>query len=95
MNEVGHDRTTLEFRKATWDLQEDRRAIISVEYANAGIALAKPIRLDDPYRVVEAISGTELFRTVPVPTVSIREHELLMERGFAEYDRLWKELAGM
>ena len=94
MNEFGHDRTTMEFRKASWGLQEDRHSITNIEYANAGI-IAEPLQLDDLYRTVESISGSEPFRTVPVPTISMREHELLMERGFVEYDRLWKELAGM
>jgi len=95
MNEFGHDRTTMEFQKASWDLQEDRHSITNIEYANAGILLAEPLQLDGLYRAVESISGSEPFRTMPVPTISIMEHELLMERGFVEYDRLWKELAGM
>lgn len=94
---IEHDRTTLEFRRASLDSQEDgyRCAITNIEYTNAGIVLVEPVQLDDLYRTIEAISGNELFRTVPVLTISMREHELLMERGFTEYDRLWKELAGM
>lgn len=57
------------------------------------ISLAEPIRLDAIYRVVEAPTGSEPFRTVPVPTISVREHEFLVERGFVEYDQLWRELA--
>ena len=95
MNEFGHDRTTMELRRAPWDLLEDRHSITNVEYSNAGIVLAEPLQLDARYRAVESVSGSEQFRTVPVPTISMREHELLLERGFAEYDHLWKELAGM
>lgn len=92
---VEHDGTTLESRRASWDLQEYRYAIINIDCTNAGIVLTEPLQLDDLYRMVEAYAGSELFRTVPVLTISIEEHELLMKRGFAEYDRLWKELAGM
>lgn len=94
MNEFGHDRTTMEFPRASWDLKEDRNAFTNIEYTNAGVATA-PLQLDDFYRTIEAVSGSELFRAVPVPTISMVEYETLMERGFVEYDRLWKELAGM
>lgn len=94
---VEHDRTTLEFRKDFLDSQEDgyRYAITNIEYTNSGTVLAKPPQLDDLYRTIEAISGNELFRTVPVLTISMEEHKTLIERGFAKYDRLWKELAGI
>jgi len=92
---VEHERTTLEFQRASWHLQEDRYAITNIKYTKSDIILAEPVQLDDSYRSIEAISGNEIVRTVPVLTISMREHEFLMKQEFAEYDRLWKELAGM
>lgn len=91
---IEHDRTTLEFPRASWGLKEERNAFTNIEYTNAGI-ITGPLQLDNFYRTLEAVSGSELFRSAPVLTISMREHELLMERGLVEYDRLWKELAGM
>lgn len=95
MNEFGHDRTTIVFRKASLDFQKERHAITNIEYTNAGIMLAEPLKLDDLYRTVESIYGSEPFRTMPVPTISTKAHEFLIKRGFEEYDQLWKELAGI
>ena len=52
-------------------------------------SLTEPCQLDSEY--VDAVTGCETFSSNNV--ITAQEHELLMEQGFVEYDRLWKELA--